>query len=206
MIYRRNEPEPEAPFFLAAYDTVPLKTEFKPALKLLSRKPAPKVVQKIDPLTGLSKITIEDEDDDEEQKKYQPTPEELKARAQREREEKQRRYNEARERILGPSSGGSSPGNVTPPTEDGRGRGAKGRGRGNGRQESSRPQSQSGGKELFDPNYTPKPGVMIQKRVGEASRSGRSTPKDEDQVIRTPKGPDGSGKGFGNANRGGKMS
>ncbi|CZR62063.1 uncharacterized protein PAC_11960 [Phialocephala subalpina] len=199
-----NEPEP-TPFFLAARDNVPLKQEFKPALKLLSRKPAPKVVEKIDPVTGLAKMTIEDDDDEEEQKKDQPTPEELRARAQREREEKQRKYNEARERILGPSSGVSSPGNVTPPTEDSRGSRGKGRGRGNGRQqENSRPQSRSGNKELFDPNYTPKPGVSIQKR-GESSRSGRSTPRDEEQVIRAPKGPDASGKGFGFANRGRKQ-
>ncbi len=149
-------------------------------------------------------MTIEDDDDEEEQKKDKPTLEELRARAQKERDEKQRRYNEARERILGPSSSPSSPVTVTPPTDDGRGGRGKGRGRGNGRQENSRPQSQSGNKELFDPSYTPKPGVTIQKRTGEASRSGRSTPRDEDQVIRAPKGPDGSGKGFRSANRGGK--
>jgi hypothetical protein len=200
----RNELESETPFFLAARDAVPLKTEFKPALKLLSRKPAPKVVQRIDPVTGLAKMTIEDDEDEEEQKKDQPSPDELRARAQREREEKQRRYNEARERILGPASGGSSPGTVTPP-EDGRSRGGKGRGRGNGRPDNSRPQSQSGSKELFDPNYTPKSGgVTLQKRTSEPSRSGRPTPKDEDQIIRAPKGPDASGKGFGFPNRGGK--
>ncbi|KUJ07942.1 uncharacterized protein LY89DRAFT_659557 [Mollisia scopiformis] len=204
-VWESASPEPEAPFFLATRDTVPLKTEFKPTLKLLSRKPASKVIQKIDPVTGLAKMTLEDDDDEEEQKKDQPTPEELRARAQREREEKQKRYNEARERILGPSSGGSSPGTVTPPTEDARSRSGKGRARGNGRQENSRPQSQSGSKELFDPNYTPKPGVSIQKRAGDVARSGRSTPRDDDQVIRAPKGPDGNGKGFGFANRGGKM-
>lgn len=149
-------------------------------------------------------MSIEDEDDEEERRKDQLSPEELRARAQREREEKQKRYNEARERILGPS-GGSSPRTVTPPIEDGKNRGGKGRNRGNGRQDSSRPQSQSGSKELFDPNYTPKPGgVSIQKRAGDISHSGRSTPKDEDQVIRAPKGPDADGKGFGFANRGGK--
>ncbi|PMD64085.1 uncharacterized protein K444DRAFT_626312 [Hyaloscypha bicolor E] len=93
--------EPETFHFLAARDNVPLKSEFKPALKVLSRKPAPKVVQRVDPVTGLAKMTLEDEDDEGEQQKDQPSPEELRLKAQREREEKQRRYDEARARILG---------------------------------------------------------------------------------------------------------
>jgi hypothetical protein len=52
---------------------VPLKSEFKPQLKVLSRKPAAKVVQRVDPVTGLAKMTLEDEDDEEEQKKDQPS-------------------------------------------------------------------------------------------------------------------------------------
>ena len=191
--------------FLAARDNVPLKTEFKPALKVLSRKP---VIQKVDPVTGLAKLTLDDEDDEEEQKKDKPTPAQLRLEAQRQREEKQKRYEEARARIMGTNSGSSSPGTVTPPAgqEDGRGNRGKSRGRDN-RTENRRPDSQSGHKELFDPNYTPKPGVMIQKRNGEASQSGASALRNDEQVIRTPKGPDGSGRGgFGFANRGGKMS
>jgi hypothetical protein len=134
--------------------------------------------------------------------KDRPTAEELRIKAQREREEKQRRYDEARARILG-TSGAPSPGAVTPP--EGRG---KGRGRGGiGGQENRRPNSQSGSgaKELFDPNYTSKPGggVSIQKRNAEGpSRSGNSTPREDDQLIRKPRGPDANGKGF--AKRGGK--
>lgn len=199
--YHREEPETK--FFLAARDTVPLKQEFKPALKVLSRKPTPNMIQRIDPVTGLAKMTIED-DDEEEVKKNQPTPEELRLRAHRDREEKLRKYEEARARILGTPSGSSTPGNVTPPTEEGKGNRGKGRARGNGRQENSRPVSQSGPKELYDPNYTPKPGGTIQKRNGETARSSRSIPKDEDQIIRAPRGPDGSGRGFGN--RGGRTS
>jgi hypothetical protein len=192
--------EPETFHFLAANDNVPLKSEFKPALKVLSRKPAPTVVQRLDPVTGMAKITVEDEDDEEEQKKDRPSPEELRLKSQREREEKQKRYDEARARILGTTSGTSSPGTTTPPTEESRPNRSRGRGRGNGRQENQRPASQPGNKELFDPSYTPKPGVTIQKRNGEGSRSGH-----EDQVIRTPR-PPGSGKGFGFANRGGNAS
>lgn len=188
--------EPEIPYFLAAREAQapPLKQEFKPALKVLSRKPTPNMVQRIDPTTGLAKMTIED-DEEEEVKKDQPTQEELRARAEKARQEKQRKYDEARARIYGTGSGNSTPGTVTPPTEDGKSTRGKGRGRGNGRQENSRPQSQSGSKELFDPNYTAKPGNL--KRNGER-RSGTSTPKDEDQVIRAPRGPDSSGRGFRN--------
>ncbi len=174
---------------------------------MLSRKPAPKAVQRVDPVTGLAKMTLEDEEDEDDHKKDQPSPEELRLRAQREREEKQKRYDEARARILGTTPGTSSPGTTTPPTEETKSNRSRGRGRGNGRQETQRPGSQSGNKELYDPNYTPKPGVTIQRRNGEGSRSGQSTPRDENQAIRTPRGPpDGSSKGFGSANRGGKAT
>ncbi|KAI6708457.1 hypothetical protein PZA11_001209 [Diplocarpon coronariae] len=196
--------EPETPYFLAAREAVPLTQEFKPALKVLSRKPTPNRVQKIDPLTGLAKMTIEDDDDDDEVKRDLRTPEELRLQAQRNREEKQRIYNEARARILGTPSGSSTPGAIASPTEEGRAGRGRGRGRGAGRGETSRPQSQSGPKDLYDPNYTPKPGATIQKRTGEPPRTGRSTPKDEDHVIRAPRGPDGSGRGF--AHRGGRTS
>lgn len=175
---------------------MPLRSDFKPALKVLARKPAPKTVQTVDPVTGLAKLTVED-DDDEQERKDQPSAEELRLKAQREREEKQRRYDEARARILGTGSGSgaSSPGTVTPP---------KGRGRGRA-EENRKPGGQNGAKELFDPNFTPKPGsVSIQRRNGDGpSRSGASTPKAEEQIIRSPRGPDANGKGF--ARRGGKQ-
>jgi hypothetical protein len=203
---------PETFHFLAARDSVPLKSEFKPAVKVLSRKPAPKVVSRQDPITGLEELTIEDDDDDEE-KNAGPTAEELKAKTIREREEKQRKYEEVRARLFGTEakSGASSPGTVTPPAEEGKGRG-KGRSRGRGgnfmNQDNRRPESQGGSKELFDPNYTPKPGsVTIQKRgEGSSTSSGRSTPRavEEGQILRAPKGPDANGKGFGFTARGGK--
>ncbi|KAK0104701.1 hypothetical protein ONS95_004973 [Cadophora gregata] len=194
--------EPEVPYFLVAREAQapPLKQEFKPALRVLSRKPTPSMVQKVDPVTGLAKMTMED-DEEEEVRQDQPTQEELKARAEKARQEKQKKYDEARARIFVTGSGRSTPGIVTSPTEEARSIRGKGRGRGNGRQENSRPQSQSGSKELFDPNSVAKSGT--QKRNGETRRSGTSTPKDEDQVIRAPRGPDSSGRGFGN--RGGRM-
>lgn len=212
-------------------------------MKVLSRKPAPQMVARRDPVTGVSQLSLqEDDEDDEEKNKPRPTPEEIRLRQQRELEEKQRRYEEARAKIFGESaqsSGSSTPGNVTPPqhTSEGSGGGGgggsgsgsggrqnyrgRGRGRGgrrndsynnnHGRQDSAdrRPvSSQAGTRELFDPNFSPKPGSMLHRRGGDSSPSqcGRSTtPREEDQVIRAPKGPDGSGRGgFGFARRGAK--
>lgn len=174
----------------------------------------PTIVKRFDPVTGLEKLTLDEGEDEVEVKPAQLTPEELKAKTQRDREEKQKRYDEARARILGTSSasGDSAPVAITPPNgEEGRSARGKGRGRGGGNaggtMENRRPDSQSGSKELFDPNYSPKPGSNIQKRNLEGPRSGRSTPREEDQIIRAPKGPDGSGRGgFGFARRGGQPS
>ncbi|KAM0286948.1 hypothetical protein ACHAQH_000632 [Verticillium albo-atrum] len=139
-----------------------------------------------------------------------------------------------------PSSGATSPagaGTVTPPRADPRGgqRGGRGRGRGRGgsgpsrqqyqqhqqqqqqddggRRPNSRPETPRSGaesRELYDPNFAPKPGFALQRRGdGSAPQSGRSSPKDpQDQprpAIRAPRGPDGSGRGgFGFARRGSK--
>ena len=210
--------------FLAATATVPLATPFKPPVKLLSRKPAPQVIAKRDPVTGLEQLTlVDDEPDDEEAKEPQETPEEIRMRKQRELEEKQRRYEEARAKIFGdsnPPSGQSTPGTVTPPHGgDGRqvyrGRGGRGRGRG-GHQNNSRVDDQSrrsttqspGARELYDPSYLQKPGSSAQKSSGDVSphiRSQSGTPRPEDQIIRAPRGPDGSGRGgIGFTRRGGK--
>lgn len=211
--------------FLAATSSVPLTTPFKPAMKVLSRRP---VIAKRDPVTGLERLTLQDDEDDDENKdKKQETPEEVRMRQQRELEEKQRRYEEARAKIFGeasPSSGLSTPGSVTPPketdkadrTRNDRPNHRRGRGRGGMHRTDSRPESQarrlpfntqSAPRALFDPNYSAKPGSNGQTRSGEASTSmSRSNSRrDEDQVIRAPRGPDNSGRGgFGFARRGGQ--
>ncbi|KAI2625230.1 hypothetical protein GGS21DRAFT_314193 [Xylaria nigripes] len=195
---------PQEPFhFLAARSEPPLPNDFKPAVTVLSRKPAPKMITRRDPLTGaLSQIKLEDDDPDEEKNKVQLTPEEIRAKQQREREEKQRRYEEVRAKIFG-----------TAPADA---RGSRGRGRGRGGSSSrhsdiradsgsnQRPGSQSGpnGRELYDPNYAPKPGFTAERRNGGTPTPGRLTPRDEDQIIRSPRGPDGNSKGF--AKRGAK--
>ncbi|KAI0387411.1 hypothetical protein F5Y04DRAFT_274264 [Hypomontagnella monticulosa] len=232
-LWESAEAPPETFHYLAARSDPPLATGFKPALKVLSRKP-----------TAASSARDLDEDDDAK-KTPQLTPEEIQAKQQREREEKQRRYDEARAKIFGtsttggsgvvssnPSSGASTPGAVTPPrSAEGRGprgRGGRGGGRGAGahrhnesrgdrerdRDSNQRPGSQSGGgRELYDPNYAPKPGFQLERRGNSNSSEGgvplprRSTPREEDQVIRAPRGPDGSGRGgFGFARRGAKGS
>jgi hypothetical protein len=185
-------------------------------------------------LTGLSELKIEDEDqEDEELKRNQPTAEELRLKAQREREEKQRKYDEVRAKIFGSSgngSGASSPGSVTPPDSNDDGRNTRGRGRGGrggSRQEGRNPDNQIGTRELYDPNstaksgpssslsatrelydpnFTPRPASSGTPKHGQdGSSSGRSTPRAEEQILRTPKGPDGSGRGgSGFTHRGGK--
>ncbi|KAF6809406.1 hypothetical protein CMUS01_13690 [Colletotrichum musicola] len=215
--------------FLESQTSVPLVAGFKPQVKVLSRKPAPQMIARRDPVTGLSQLSLADDDaeDDKVEKKPQLTPEEIRAKQQREREEKQRRYDEARAKIFGesnPSSGASSPGTVTPPrvgneggrgNNRGRGRGRGGGYRGNpnrqedGRRTGSRPdagRSSETGRELYDPSYSSRGGPSLQRRGDSGHQFGRSTPRDDDQprqAIRSPRGPDGSGRGgFGFAKRG----
>ncbi len=212
---------PQEFHFLSMNSNVPaVATSFKPAMKVLSRKPAPQMIVKKDPVTGIEQMTIAD-DDAPEEVKSEETPEERKLRQQKELEEKQRRYDEARAKIFGepksgPPSQQSSSGSVTPPqTSEGRqnyrsrGRGRGGaRGDNHGRHDSPGKRAatqQSNTRELFDPNYSSKPGFNLQKRgEGGSPQPGRSTtPRAEDQIVRAPREPDGSGRGgFGFANRG----
>lgn len=232
---QRSE-SPETFHFLQAKNDVPLKTDFKPAVKVLSRKPAPKVVARQDPTSGMSQLTVEDDDfDDEDAPSKEPslTAEEQKSKAQREREEKQRRYEEVRERLFGggstaaSGSGSSSPGHVTPPKSSGTKSAADGKGNGRGRGKGGRPgstnrpgsssaspadvsarrprQGTARGtgetRQLYDPNETPRQeSVLLQRKEFEPSRPETSTTGDQQQPVRAPRGPDGSGRdghGFG---------
>jgi hypothetical protein len=169
------------------------------------------VVARRDPISGLEKLVIEDDDDDEEEDlaKKIMTMEERQVKAQREREEKQKKYEEARERILGdsqPSSAVTSLGNITPPAV--KTAGDRGRGKGRSTRENRIPASTGNkNRQLYDPNYTAKPdSPYLQKKESQGSGSRPSTPAEE-FIIRSPRGPDGSGRGgFGFGNRGGKMA
>lgn len=183
-------------YYVQTHDIVPLKTEFKPAMKVLSRKPASNT-KSSDITSGLGQLNVDEEDDDEEDGKQKPamTLAERQAKAQKDREEKQRKYEEARQRLFGTekSSEKKSSGNVTPPRQKEGDTRRQSRNKGG---MDSRPTSSAGGKnrQLYEPTYTAKPdSSYIQKKEG-LSSSGRSTPV-EQVPIRMPKGPDGSGRG-----------
>ena len=148
----------------------------------------------------------EDDDDEDETTKKPLTMEERQLNAQKEREEKQKKYEEVRRRLFGATAStidSAIPNDSTAlpakPMGDTRSRG-KSRG---GRDSRSTSSADSKTRQLYDPNYTVKPdSVYIQKKETQQPESGRSTPS-EDQPIRAPRGPDGSGRGgFGFASRG----
>ena len=206
--YKSRE-APDAPYHVASKDYVPTQSDLKPSVKVLSRKPAPTMVARKDPVSGMEQLVIDDDEEDEDAaNKQKPlSAEELRLKAQKEREEKQRKYEEVRERLFGvsnPTSGSSSPGNVTPPAAKSNNDRNRGRGRASRDGRDSRPNSSAGNKQrqLYDPNYTAKPDSnYVQKKENHEP----STPSEE-QIIRSPRGPDGSGRGgFGFTNRGGKI-
>lgn len=179
---------------------VPLKQDFKPQVKLLSRQP---VIAKRDAANGVAGLNLDDGDSDEESRKQREADlEERQRKAKLEREEKQRKYAEARERIMGaasaapamPMSRESSHGRETRKTK------AKMNGKQSSQPTSSADQSParpgSSDKQLFDPDDM---GRRLPKR-----ESSSVVPK-EDQPSRQPRGPDNSSRGgFGFAGRGGK--
>ena len=195
-------------YYVNTRNEVPFKTEFKPAMKVLSRKPTAKIANESDPVTGLGQLALEDDDDDDEdeKKKLATTIQERQQKAQKDREEKQRKYEEVRERLFGADAADvkKTSGNATPPKQrsDGDSR-RQIRSRGGG---ESRPLSSAGSKsrQLYDPIYAVKTdSTYIQKR--EAQIESESTPS-EQLPIRDPKGPDGSGRGgFGFSPRGGRV-
>lgn len=178
--------------WLEAQGVIPLKQEIKPQVTLLSRKP---VIAKRDPTSTLDEG---DDSEEERRKKREGDFEERQRTAKIEREEKQRKYAEARQRIMGSSSSGALP---TPMSREGsQGRDSrKPRGRNNGskRSQPESPAAQSPIRAigLFDPND---PARRLPK-------SDTNAVLMDDQPTRQPKGPDNSGRGgFGFASRGGK--
>lgn len=194
---------PDRFHWLETQGVVPLKQEFKPQVTLLSRKPVAPVIAKKDPTDGVAKLNLDDDgDSDEEERKERAADiEERQRKAKLEHEEKQRKYAEARERIMG----SSSPAHPVPTSRDSsHGRDScKPKARVNGKQ-SSQPGSsadqspgrpESGNRELFDPDD-------MDRRL--PKREANATTKEE-IPSRQPKGPESSGRGgFGFAARGGK--
>lgn len=205
--------------FVEARADVPLKQDFKPAVTLLSRKPqlvtrhSSSSSRTITAATaGLGRLGLDDDDDsDDDTKPPQPTPEERHAIALKNREEKQRKYEEVRERLFGsPSataSGTSSPGSTTPPRQNSTGEGkGRGKGRGGGRDHQKRDSSSASSKSsrhLYDPSTSAKSNGPFLQRGGrpQVERSGSDTQAPQ-QPVRSPRGPDASGRGGFNFNRG----
>lgn len=202
----RNREAPRQNFYVETRNVVPLQSEFKPAMKVLSRKPAPTVIARKDPVTGIEKLKIQDDEDDEEETKPKAlTMEERQAKAQKDREEKQRKYEEARERLFGTSSASAPSSNshnrATPSPSRVPADRSRGRGRG-----SSRPTSASGQKsrQLYDPTYSPKPDSSRGHRQENIRPISPSKAIEQEQVLRQPRGPDGSGRGGHGFGRAGK--
>ena len=200
---------PKDSFFLNTPGEVPLKSDFRPAMKVLSRKPRPKAANTA-ALPGLGQLTIDDDDDDDDDENDTPnatmTAEERQQKAQREREEKQKKYEEARERLFGAenASGAQATSNAVLAMTKQNGE-PRSRSRNKGTRDG-RPSSSAGSKsrQLYDPNYTVKSDSLNIQKQESKSASGRSTPN-EQQPIRNPRGPDDSGRGgFGFSPRGGR--
>jgi hypothetical protein len=182
-----------------------LKQEFKPQVKLLSRKPNAPAIAKKDATDGVAGLNLEDDEDSEEEsrRKRESELEERTRQAKLEREEKQRKYAEARQRIMG-SSNPTSPAPNSRDSSHGR-ENRRSRGKINGSRgsqpSSSADQSparpQTGERQLFDPDDM---GRRVPKR-------DLSNILKEDHPVRQPRNPDKSGRGgFGFAGRGGTVA
>lgn len=197
--------DPQDNFFLKTRNVVPLKSEFKPAMQVLSRKPAVKPAAGIDPATGLAQLSVEEDDDDEDDaKKTALTLQERQEKAQREREEKQRKYEEVRQKLFGTeeASTSSKTGSVSPAKNNGNSRNqSRNKAARDSRPSSSASNRTAGTRQLYDPNDSGKPGTssVLKKET-------KVTPN-EIQPIRNPRNPDDSGRGgFGFAPRGGRTA
>ena len=193
--------DPQDNFFLKSKDVVPLKTEFKPAVKVLSRKPEKKSVANGE---GIGQLTIDDDDESEdENKKIELTAEERREKAQKELEEKQRKYDEVKQRLFGNDQSSSTAATSSPKKSNSKNSSPSRIQSWNKSSRDSRPSSAASNKtgRLYDPNETSKPGTSSVLR-----KEAKAEPN-ELQPIRSPRAPDASGRGgFGFAPRGGKAA
>lgn len=194
---------PNNPYFVESQNSVPLKSDFKPAVKVLSRKPAPTVVARKDPISGLEQLTMEDDEDDDDDgfEQLSMTLEERRIKAQKEREEKQKKYEEVREKLFGSSekvtSTSVADATAVPVVKFS---GERNRPKSRGGRDTRPSTTNNIARQLYDPNYSPKPDSNYAQ-----SKEGQTLGLDDEKVIRNPRGPDGSGRGgFGVSNRGGK--
>ena len=167
---------------------------------MLSRKPT---AQTPDAATGIGQLSLdEDDDDDDDPKKDKPlTAEERQLKAQKDREEKQRKYDETRRRLgLGASSTPQTPGNASPSKQPRSNQGSRHQSK--TRNGDLRPSSAAAAKprQLYDPNYQVKPDSIFIQRPTSLDGVQSALPL-EQQPIRSPRGPDPTGKGFARVDR-----
>ncbi|KIW12946.1 hypothetical protein PV08_08133 [Exophiala spinifera] len=214
-LWAEAEGPKETNYFLESRNVPPLRSEFKPPPILLSRK-GPIIQSSRPPTSGLSELTLNDKaaessEDEDEVKARELSLAERQAQAAKDREEKQRKYEERRLELFGPSSasnashvnnksGNSTPSSLTPPgsrsATPNRGRGKGGSGRRGGVNMNTRTQSrgsQQQQRDLYDPSYVPRPDSGYVQRRENGATPGVRTP--EIHPIRAPRGPDGSGRG-----------
>ena len=191
---------PKDSFFLNTQGDVPLKSDFRPTVKVLSRKPTPKAASTA-VVSGFDQLAVEDDDEDDEADagKYVMTPEERQQKSLREREEKQKKYQEARQRLFGSgttSETQSKENNVrSPAQQNGESRfQSKDRGR------DGRPSSSKSNKKLYEPDAVKTDSNCTYKQENQTE----SAPI-EQHPIRSPRGPENNGRGcFGFTSRGGR--
>lgn len=168
----------------------------------------------------------DDSSSDEDTGEKTLTVEERKAQAAKEREEKQRKYEERRQELFGSAgtvnsatsahtnsglntSNENSGSNTPTPTPPGSRSATPNRSRGRGGKRGgsaglAKDVQQKREKDLFDPSYSAKPDSVYLQRREKGLPDGK---EGEVQPIRSPRGPDGSGRGgFGFAPRGGKAA
>lgn len=176
-------------------------------MKVLSRKPTTKSSGNPN-VSGLEQPMIDDDDDDDEdneKRKLTTTVEERQQSAQREREEKQKKYEEARQRLFGSENLTSVPSltNNNSPINQKSGE-LRSRSKSKAVRDGRPPSTGNKTRQLFDPNFTSKPDSVNSPKKENQSMSRSATPT-EQQPIRSPRGPDNSGRGgFGFATRGGR--
>ncbi|KAJ9636569.1 uncharacterized protein PV06_10074 [Exophiala oligosperma] len=230
-LWAEAEGPKETNYFLESRNVPPLRSEFKPPPILLSRKgPIIQSSSRPPPTSGLSDLSLNDKaaaessEDEDEVKARELSLAERQAQAAKDREEKQRKYEERRLELFGPSSGvaasnntsshvninnnksgNSSPSSLTPPgsrsatpNQRGRGKGGGRRGGGGGGSAIINSRNQSRGsqqqRDLYDPSYVQRPDSGYIQRRENASGTS-GTRTPEIQPIRAPRGPDGSGRG-----------
>ena len=172
---------------------------------MLSRKPTANVAAGPEDAPGLSQLNAEDDDDEEDEgQKTSITHQERQLKAQREREEKKRKYEEARQRLFGSDASASKPSyHSSNPKVNGD---VKAQLRNKGGRDARPISSGSGStRQLYDPSYATMPDSSSFQKERTPTSSGRSTPNHQ-QPIRTPRGPDATGRGgFGFAPRGNRV-